>query len=699
MNNIKVAVRVRPSEEPYLKGLELLEKRILCNQRVYDYDLVLPVNATQDDVWRTCLPTIESVKEGCNCTVMLYGQTGSGKTHTMLGGAGESSGVAFKAIDYLLSFVLQRQGGTESAALSLSILEIYNEGISDMLSDKKTEITLVNGVPRSIVKLAMYNKESAKAQVSSALTQRQVCSTAINDRSSRSHVIVILELVQKTPSGFEAAQCFLVDLAGSECIKRSHATGTAATEAGMINKSLLALRSVVSSLASAPEGQRTHIPYRDSKLTELLQDSIGGTARTLLIACIAPSCTFGKETESTLEYAANARKVRNVANSKSDKAVERIRLLEGEVDRLKMRLQEKLWEQKGYYISPQEHDRIVQLEDSNRELNKSLLELRQVQRMASCEEILCRSQVEYLLEINSMKDNEIQQAREAMIEGLKKFENSTALMQKQAQCVVSKVSAAITDDVSVFQSSCEGWIRGFQSDDFVGSYLEEMQKQCERMSDAFQSTCREILLMKDEVTQLIGGKVASHVAEGEKKMDGFLSTMTQFLAEWKKDNHRAAAEVVQIVDDYGGSLSSYVARAPSQVDVLAMRHALENSLHPFLDRLSSSHPIFTMPTVDRALHDVPQRLMQHQKSTLVAGYQTLSSLPLHHHPSTPIGAPNKDLQRPPVANKPSSTTPQRSPLISRSSNHHDAKRCRSALAEGTQQVSQQVNLKVKKQRK
>ncbi|EHK25158.1 uncharacterized protein TRIVIDRAFT_32776 [Trichoderma virens Gv29-8] len=264
---------------------------------------------------------------GYNCTIFAYGQTGTGKTYTMsgdmsdtLGMLSDEAGIIPRVLQQLFN-KLEIEGSDN--CVKCSFIELYNEDLRDLLSleeNAKLKIfddasrrghatTLVQGMEEKHIKNAA---EGIKVLQEGSL-RRQVAATKCNDLSSRGHtVFTITAYVKKSnDQGAEelvsAGKLNLVDLAGSENIQRSGAENKRATEAGLINKSLLTLGRVINALVD----RSPHIPYRESKLTRLLQDSLGGRTKTCIIATISPSKSNLEETISTLEYAFRAKNIRN----------------------------------------------------------------------------------------------------------------------------------------------------------------------------------------------------------------------------------------------------------------------------------------------------------------------------------------------------------------------------------------------------
>ncbi|ORC89617.1 Unc104-like kinesin [Trypanosoma theileri] len=464
MSNIKVAVRCRPlfeNERP-AAGLEFHQsRRILLDNKTYDPDFIFPPTATQDDVFTVCQPILQSVKDGLNGTVMVYGQTGTGKTHTMLGAAGETSGIAHRMIAHMLEHVQQKTLEGSQCALTLSMIEIYNERLTDMLSENgDTEVTLVGGFPKSMEKLTLSRLSDANEAIQRGLSWRHTAVTLMNERSSRSHVVFILDLEEQNDytETVDVAHLFMVDLAGSESLKKSQVSGMAANEAGKINKSLLALKSVFLALANSSESTRpNHVPYRDSKLTELLRDSVGGTARTLMIACISAVGRDIEETKSTLMYAVKARSIRNVANTEREKLMVRLRSFEVENQRLRNRLQERVVERGGYYISREEHERFQQLEEEHQTIKTDLEDLLRERQQTEAQHHISASQRSILQAMVEEKEEELRGFKQTYHEALLRFDSQVIVLQRVVQEAVRSAQEAVQRGVETTAHQLDEW--------------------------------------------------------------------------------------------------------------------------------------------------------------------------------------------------------------------------------------------------
>ncbi|XP_021271067.1 kinesin-like protein KIF12 isoform X2 [Numida meleagris] len=282
----------------------------------FAFSAVFDAGASQEAVFEGSgmRQLVELAVEGFSCTVFAYGQTGSGKTYTLMGPLGQSDGPGLLGLMQRSFSCLLEQSHDNGLALSASYLEIYNEQVRDLLSA---------GPPRSlplrwsktrgfyVENQLSVDFESLEAVVELLLQgsqRRRTSAHALNGHSSRSHAILTVHIRSQAPGPSKLGTLCFVDLAGSERVKDTGSSGELSVEANNINRSLLALGHCISLLAK-PRGKRTHIPYRDSKLTRLLARSLGGSGVTLMVACVSPSSCCLSETLSTLHYASRARRV------------------------------------------------------------------------------------------------------------------------------------------------------------------------------------------------------------------------------------------------------------------------------------------------------------------------------------------------------------------------------------------------------
>lgn len=278
--------------------------------RSFSFNKVFGPSATQADVFSDMQPLIRSVLDGYNVCIFAYGQTGSGKTFTMTGPrelTEKSQGVNYRALGDLFLIADQRKD-TFRYDVSVQMIEIYNEQVRDLLvtdgSNKRLEIRNSSQTGLSVPD-ANVIRVSSTSDVIDLMNlghkNRVVGATALNDRSSRSHSCLTVHVQGRDlTSGSILRGCMhLVDLAGSERVDKSEVTGDRLKEAQHINRSLSALGDVIASLAQ----KNPHVPYRNSKLTQLLQDSLGGQAKTLMFVHISPEPDAIGETISTLKFA------------------------------------------------------------------------------------------------------------------------------------------------------------------------------------------------------------------------------------------------------------------------------------------------------------------------------------------------------------------------------------------------------------
>jgi kinesin family protein 11 len=264
---------------------------------------------------------------GYNCTIFAYGQTGTGKTYTMSGDMTETLGMLSDEagiIPRVLQKLFEKLEASDTESLvKCSFIELYNEDLRDLLSaDESAKLKIYDDASKrghiSTVVQGMEEKHIKNAAEGIKVLQdgslkRQVAATKCNDLSSRSHTVFTISTYVKKPNEnggddyLSAGKLNLVDLAGSENIQRSGAENKRAAEAGLINKSLLTLGRVINALVD----RSAHIPYRESKLTRILQDSLGGRTKTCIIATISPAKGNLEETISTLDYAFRAKNIKN----------------------------------------------------------------------------------------------------------------------------------------------------------------------------------------------------------------------------------------------------------------------------------------------------------------------------------------------------------------------------------------------------
>ncbi|XP_037834085.1 kinesin-like protein KIF21A isoform X2 [Kryptolebias marmoratus] len=392
-SSVRVALRIRPQlAREKIEGCHICTyvmpgepQVILGKDKAFTFDYLFDMDSQQDTIYDTCTEKlIEGCFEGYNATVFAYGQTGSGKTYTM--GTGfdvniveEELGIIPRAVHHLYKGIEKRRQAAQEQGrsapefkINAQFLELYNEEVLDLFDSardmkQKSLIKIHEDANGGIYTVGVTTRTvSSEAEMMQCLKlgalSRTTASTQMNVQSSRSHAIFTIHLCQvrvcasdnqenenenKVSNGnaemdeYETltAKFHFVDLAGSERLKRTGATGDRAKEGISINCGLLALGNVISALGDRSK-RTSHVPYRDSKLTRLLQDSLGGNSQTVMIACISPSDRDFMETLNTLKYANRARNIKNKVMVNQDKASQQISALRTEIARLQMELME-----------------------------------------------------------------------------------------------------------------------------------------------------------------------------------------------------------------------------------------------------------------------------------------------------------------------------------------------------------------------
>uniref|UniRef100_A0A0E0CZD5 Kinesin motor domain-containing protein n=1 Tax=Oryza meridionalis TaxID=40149 RepID=A0A0E0CZD5_9ORYZ len=307
-------------------------------RKTFSFNKVFGPSATQDEVFLDTQPLIRSVLDGYNVCIFAYGQTGSGKTYTMSGPKNmteQTQGVNYRALSDLFKLAEQRKGAF-TYDIAVQMIEIYNEQVRDLLVNDEIRNNSQNGlnVPdASLVRVASTMDVMELMNVGQK--NRAVGATALNDRSSRSHSCLTVHVQGRDlTSGSILRGCMhLVDLAGSERVDKSEVTGERLKEAQHINKSLSALGDVIASLAQ----KSAHVPYRNSKLTQLLQDSLGGQAKTLMFVHISPESDALGESISTLKFAERVSTV-ELGAARLNKESGEVKELKEQIARLKSSL-------------------------------------------------------------------------------------------------------------------------------------------------------------------------------------------------------------------------------------------------------------------------------------------------------------------------------------------------------------------------
>ncbi|KAI0341609.1 kinesin-domain-containing protein [Trametopsis cervina] len=438
--------------------------------RTYPFDVVFGPEADQGDIYHDVVsPMLDEVVQGYNCTLFAYGQTGTGKTYTMQGDLsrtpmGNPSAQAGMIPRVLFRLFHQLESSSADYTVKVSFVELYNEELRDLLAsdlaapigsaqpmgmggpkdgagqlkifdDASKKGVFIQGLEECCVKDAAH----ALALLTKGSERRQIAATKFNDHSSRSHSVFSITVHIKETSSIgddllKVGKLNLVDLAGSENIGRSGAENKRAREAGMINQSLLTLGRVINALVD----RSSHVPYRESKLTRLLQDSLGGRTKTCIIATISPARSNMEETLSTLDYAIRAKSIRN--KPELNQRMTRNALLKeyvGEIERLKADLMaarekngiffsEETWQQ----MTAEQEMKDTEMQEAKKQVAIIESQLRNV-----------REEFEQSIALLTRRDGELKEAKEK----LQKMESD--LIVKEGELKVTK--GALEEEIVV----------------------------------------------------------------------------------------------------------------------------------------------------------------------------------------------------------------------------------------------------------
>uniref|UniRef100_A0A8C5SLC7 Kinesin-like protein n=1 Tax=Laticauda laticaudata TaxID=8630 RepID=A0A8C5SLC7_LATLA len=320
--NIKVMCRFRPlNDSEVIRGDKYIAKfqgedTVVIASKPYAFDHVFQSHTSQEQVYNDCAKKIvKDVLEGYNGTIFAYGQTSSGKTHTMEGKLHDPDGMGIipRIVQDIFNYIYSMDENLEFH-IKVSYFEIYLDKIRDLLDVSKTNLSVhedKNRVPyvKGCTERFVCSPDEVMDTIDEGKSNRHVAVTNMNEHSSRSHSIFLINVKQENTQTEQklSGKLYLVDLAGSEKVSKTGAEGAVLDEAKNINKSLSALGNVISALAE----NSAYVPYRDSKMTRILQDSLGGNCRTTIVICCSPSSYNESETKSTLLFGQRAKTIKN----------------------------------------------------------------------------------------------------------------------------------------------------------------------------------------------------------------------------------------------------------------------------------------------------------------------------------------------------------------------------------------------------
>ncbi|WEW59629.1 Kinesin- motor protein [Emydomyces testavorans] len=512
--------------------------------KAYNFDKVFSPAADQAIVFEeVVVPILNEMLAGYNCTIFAYGQTGTGKTYTMSGDMVDTLGLLSDAagiIPRVLYALFKRLEETENS-VKVSFIELYNEELRDLLSaedNAKLKIyedgakkghhgTMVQGMGESYI----HSASDGIRLLQEGSHRRQVAATKCNDLSSRSHTVFTITayIKRSTDKGEEfvsSGKLNLVDLAGSENIQRSGAENKRAAEAGLINKSLLTLGRVINALVD----KSPHIPYRESKLTRLLQDSLGGRTKTCIIATISPSRSNLEETISTLDYAFRAKNIRNkpqINSTMSKKTL--LREFTTEIEKLKSELIATRL-RNGVYLSASSYEEMTVESESRRILTEE-----QRAKIESMEANL-KNKVQELFTLTSnfntlKRDNEVTQTTldqtqdvlektEIVLQDTQQSLEEEAMLRKAHEATELELREIGTDLISQLERSAA-------DADGLHSKLRRQSQLHHLNKDTWESSTTSML----DIAKVVGNRMTAFQSEHNSRLENLSFRVESYVTE------------------------------------------------------------------------------------------------------------------------------------------------------------------------
>uniref|UniRef100_A0A8C8R9C9 Kinesin family member 11 n=1 Tax=Pelusios castaneus TaxID=367368 RepID=A0A8C8R9C9_9SAUR len=568
-------------------------------RKTYTFDMVFGAQAKQIEVYRNVVcPILDEVIMGYNCTVFAYGQTGTGKTFTMEGERSPNEEYTWEEdplagiIPRTLHQIFEKlsDNGTEFS-VKVSLLEIYNEELFDLLNpspDVGERLQMFDDprnkrgvIIKGLEEITVHNKDEVYQILERGAAKRTTAATYMNAYSSRSHSVfsVTIHMKETTIDGEELVKIGklnLVDLAGSENIGRSGAVDKRAREAGNINQSLLTLGRVITALVE----RAPHIPYRESKLTRILQDSLGGRTKTSIIATVSPASVNLEETLSTLEYAHRAKNIMNKpeVNQKLTKRA-LIKEYTEEIERLKRDLAAAR-EKNGIYISAENYDAL------NGKLTIQEEQIAEyIEKISAMEE-----EVKRVTELFMANKNELEQCRtDLQTKGRELEDTQKNLQETKIQLV---------------------------EEEYVASALESTEEK-------LHGTASKLLSTVEETTKDVSGlhakldrkkRVEQHNAEAQKRFAGQMNTLFSQIQDSINEN---SLKQQQMLESYSNLVGDLLSASSSATHVITS--AISSSFASVVEMLSAetswvSEKILEQETLSVKSKAELKRLMEEHKS-------------------------------------------------------------------------------------
>ncbi|XP_034453937.1 kinesin-like protein KIF3A isoform X2 [Hippoglossus hippoglossus] len=559
-DKVKVVVRCRPfNQKEKMMGhkqvVNVDENRgtITVNKlenpheppKTFTFDTVFGPDSKQLDVYNlTARPIINSVLEGYNGTIFAYGQTGTGKTFTMEGvrAVPELRGIIPNSFAHIFGHIAKAEGDTRFL-VRVSYLEIYNEEVKDLLGKDQMQRLEVKERPdvgvyiKDLSGYVVNNADDMDRIMTMGHKNRSVGATNMNEHSSRSHAIftITIECSEKGVDGNQhvrMGKLHLVDLAGSERQGKTGATGQRLKEATKINLSLSTLGNVISALV---DGKSTHVPYRNSKLTRLLQDSLGGNSKTMMCANIGPADYNYDETISSLRYANRAKNIKNKARINEDPKDALLRQFQKEIEELKKKLEE------GEEISGSEgsgSDEMDEGDDEGGEAGVGCRRRRERGRKKVSPDKMVEMQAKIDEERKALEaklDMEEEERNKARAE-LEKREKDLLKAQQEHHLLLEKLSAL---EKKVIVGGVDLLAKAEEQEKLLqesNNELEERRRRAEQLRRELEEKEQERLDIEEKYTSL--QEEAQGKTKKLKKVWTMLMAAKSEMADLQQENHR-----------------------------------------------------------------------------------------------------------------------------------------------------------------
>lgn len=646
---VKVAVRLRPMSEKEIaagfKKIVEIDKstatvKVMNPQGqpiTFTFDYGYPDNTSQEVVYEeTASPIVEGVLEGFNGTIFAYGQTGTGKTYSMDGkNHGEHRGIMPRAFDHIFEYI-DANSDSHEFLVTITYVEIYNDVLRDLLSENHEQALKIREDPTNGVQIKGVAVHKVKcvdelhALLAYGKKNRVVRKTNMNAESSRSHSILTLNIETLTKidgqDHVRKARLNLVDLAGSERVAKTGAEGVGFQEGVNINYELMVLGNCIAALTAKGN---THVPYRDSKLTMLLRDSLGGNARTMMIAALGPADYNFSETMSTLRYAERAKKIENKPKVNMDPKDALLLKLKEELAELEQKVNQKnqlnaemgaseeaieameqnLNEQRAELanaanMAAKERDELnKKVEETRKDIERERNKREQYQnKLKELEEVLSKSDKSDLLAKTVRNEAALKQAKEKLRQREEKARKLQAEMEerrKKREAVAAQLSS-LEENVGNIRAIYDKELAEYKN---LRVMLPEINKTIQEDREELATNLHQLEQDLDFYTQI----VENFIPEGEVNKIKSTAEYNEDTISWSipsMDKKRLAKEVLSFEKPKSalGRIRP-TANAQGQAAAKLNEDTIDIPLNPLpiQDRVKQGPSVISMRNIPRAI--------------------------------------------------------------------------------------------------